>query len=265
MNRRALIVLLTVSNLAAAQAPDARPLPQFEVATIKRSAPVVDGRWTVTMGGDPGRIDYQGLPLKILLSRAFNLKDDQISGPDWLDTERFDVTAKIPPSVSRDQVPAMLQALLVERFKIAFHHDKKEMGNYALVVSKNGLKLKEVAQPAGAGRLFVRNGHVETQGSLASFADLISRLAARPVFDMTGLKASYDIHLEWTPEPGQGSLFKGFPSPPSQPSAEGANPERTGPSLFTAIQEQLGLKLESRKAPVDIVVIDQIQKVPAEN
>jgi uncharacterized protein (TIGR03435 family) len=265
MNRKPLIVLLTLSNLAAAQAPDAQALPQFEVATIRRSAPVIDGRLTVTMGGDPGRIDYQGLPLKILLSRAFNVKDDQISGPDWLDTERFDVAAKIPPSVSRDRVPAMLQALLVERFKIAFHRDKKEMGIYALVVGKSGLKLKEVAEPAGAGRLFVRNGHVETQATLSFFADLISRLVDRPVFDRTGLKASYDIFLEWTPEPGQGSLFKGFPSPPSQPGTEGANPERTGPSLFTAIQEQLGLKLESRKAPVDIVAIDQIQKVPAEN
>jgi uncharacterized protein (TIGR03435 family) len=265
MNRSALIVFLTVSNLAAAQAPDAQPLPQFEVATIKRSAPVVDGRLTVTMGGDPGRIDYQGLPLRILLSRAFNVKDDQISGPDWLDTERFDVTAKIPPSVSRDRVPAMLQALLVERFKIVSHQDKKEMGIYALVVGKNGLKLKEVAEPAGAGRLFVRNGHVEMEGTLSSLADQISRQVDRPVFDRTGLKASYDIHLEWMPEPGQGSLFKGLPSPPSQPGAEGASPERTGPSLFTAIQEQLGLKLESRKAPVDIVVIDRIQKVPAEN
>jgi uncharacterized protein (TIGR03435 family) len=253
-----MIRVAVIAFFVAAQA-----LPQFEVATIKPSAPVADGRLTAAIGGDPERIDYQGLPLRILLSRAFNVKDDQISGPDWLDTERFDVMAKIPAGVSRDKVPAMLQALFVERFKIAFHHDKKAMGIYALVVGKNGLKVKEV-EPGGAGKLFVRTGHVETQGNLAFFADLLSRMADRPVFDMTGLKANYDIHLEWTPEPGQGALFKGFPSPP--PTTEGgANPERTGPSLFTAIQEQLGLKLESRKAPVDIVVIDHIEKVPTEN
>jgi uncharacterized protein (TIGR03435 family) len=263
------MIRIAVIAFLMASSPGTQALPQVEVATIKPAAPAPDGRLTVTIGGDPGRIDYQGMPLRILLSRAFNVKDDQISGPDWLDTQRFDVTAKIPAGVSRDKVPAMLQALFVERFKIAFHHDKKEMGIYALVVGKNGLKLKEVEPPAGAGKLFVRTGHVETQGNLSSFADLISRMVDRPVFDMTGLKADYDIHLEWTPEPGQGSLFKGFPSPP--PAAEGGgnpdrgNSDRSGPSLFTAIQEQLGLKLESRKAPVDIVVIDHIAKVPTEN
>src|ERR1017187_8048682 len=94
----AAIAFLMASSL------EAQALPQFEVATIKPSAPVADGRLTVTIGGDPGRIDYQGLPLRILLSRAFNVKDDQISGPDWLDTERFDVIAKIPAGVSRDRV-----------------------------------------------------------------------------------------------------------------------------------------------------------------
>src|SRR5580693_5552131 len=101
MNRAVILVaILAVSHLAS-QTPSAKPLPQFEVATIKPSAPSPDGRWTMTVGGDPGRIDYQGWPLKILLSRAFDMKDDQISGPDWLDSERFDVIAKIPESVSR--------------------------------------------------------------------------------------------------------------------------------------------------------------------
>jgi uncharacterized protein (TIGR03435 family) len=262
------IIAVAAIALLVAASLEGQVLPQFEVATIKPSAPVADGRLTVTMGGDPGRIDYQGLPLRILLSRAFNVKDIQISGPDWLDTERFDVIGKIPSGVSRDKVPAMLQALFVERFKIAFHHDQKEMGIYALVVGKNGLKLKE-ADPSGVGQLFVRTGHVETKGSLASLADLLSRMVDRPAFDMTSLKANYDIHLEWTPEPGQGSLFKGLASPP--PAVEGSgnpdrgNSDRSGPSLFSAIQEQLGLKLESRKAPVDIVVIDHIEKTPTEN
>jgi uncharacterized protein (TIGR03435 family) len=258
MMRAVLIAIVAVSCLIW-QAPAAKPLQTFEVAIIKSSAPSPDGRVTATIGGDAGRINYEGLPLKMLLSRAFDVKDDQISGPDWLDTARFDILAKLPDGASREQVPSMLQALLVERFRISLHHDQKELAIYALVVGKNGSRLKDAA-PANAGRLLVRTGHVETQGSLASLADFLSRMTDRPVFDLTGLKGNYDIDLEWTPEPGDESMFKGFPS-----TASSSGTERAGPALFTAIEEQLGLKLEGRKVPVDIIVIDHIDKAPSQN
>ncbi len=265
------IAILVLSSLAAAQAPAAQALPQFEVATIKPSAPITEGRVRIGMGGDPGRINYQGLPMRMLLADAYAMKDYQISGPDWLDSERFDVMAKFPEGVKRDQVPAMLQALLAERFKIVSHRDKKEMGIYALVVGKNGLKLKEVEESAnGVGQIRMGMGHMETKVPLSQLADFLSRMVDRPVLDMTNTKGNYDIKLDWTPEPGQG-MMKGLPvpmhAPPGGEGGGGGGPaaDSSGPSIYTAIQEQLGLKLEPRKAPVDILVIDHIEKVPTEN
>jgi uncharacterized protein (TIGR03435 family) len=265
----AVLVLSSLSSLAGAQEPAAKALPQFEVATIKRSAPITDGRMRIAMGGDPGRINYQGLPLRMILAGAFDVKDYQISGPDWLDSERFDVMAKIPEGVSRKEVPAMLQALLAERFKMTFHHDKKEMGIYALLVAKGGVKMKEVEESAqGVGQMrMMGRGHFESKLTLGGLADFLSRWVDRPVLDMTDTKANYDIKLDWTPEPGQGDegLGRRPGGPPRGGEDGGASPETAGPSLFTAVQEQLGLKLESRKAPVDMLVIDHIEKAPTEN
>jgi uncharacterized protein (TIGR03435 family) len=253
--------ILVVSRLAAAQA-----LPQFEVATIKPSAPITGGRVQIGMGGDPGRINYQGLPMRMLLAAAFDVKDYQISGPDWLDSERFDVMAKIPEGVKREQVPAMLQALLAERFKMTFRREKKEMGVYALIVGKNGIKAKAVDGSAkGVGQIMmIGRGHVESKVTLSGFADFLSRWVDRPVLDMTETKGNFDIKLDWTPEPGQG-VMRGLPvGPPRTDGGEGGG-DSNGPSIFTALQEQLGLRLESRKAPVDIVMLDHIEKIPAAN
>ena len=266
MNRSIVVIaILVVSSLAAAQA-----LPQFEVATIKPSAPITGGRVQVAMGGDPGRINYQGLPMRMLLARAFDVKDYQISGPDWLDSERFDVMAKIPEGVKREQVPAMLQALLAERFKMTFHRDKKEIGVYALLVGKGGTKMKVIDDSAeGVGQMqMMGRGHFESKISLPGLADFLSRWVDRPVLDMTGTKGTFDIKLDWTPEPGQG-VMRGMPvAPPHVEGGEGGGPvsgDSNSPTIFTALQEQLGLKLESRKAPVDIVVLDHIDKAPTEN
>jgi uncharacterized protein (TIGR03435 family) len=269
IRRSVAIATLILSSAAAAQDPAAKVLPQFEVATIKPSAPITDGRVRIAMGGDPGRINYQGLPIKMILARAFDIKDYQISGPDWLDSERFDVMAKIPEGVSREQVPAMLQALLAERFKMTFHRDKKEMGIYALIVAKGGVKMKALEESAeGVGQMqMMGRGHFTSKLTLAGLADFLSRWVDRPVLDMTDTKANYDIKLDWTPEPGQGGMkgVGGPQGPPRGGEEGGSNPDTAGPSLFTAVQEQLGLKLESRKAPVDLLVIDHIEKTPTEN
>jgi uncharacterized protein (TIGR03435 family) len=270
MNRSIVgIAILVLSSWAAAQA-----VPQFEVATIKPSAPITGGRVQIGMGGDPGRINYQGLPMRMLLARAFDVKDYQISGPDWLDSERFDVMAKIPEGVNREQVPAMLQALLAERFKMAVHRDKKEIGVYALVAAKGGIKAKEVDEAApGVGQFqMTGRGHLETKITMEGLANFLSRWVDRPILNMTDTKANYDIKLDWTPEPGQG-MMKGLapagPPPGGPPPGEGGGGgpagDSVGPTIFTAVQEQLGLKLESRKAPVDMVVIDHMEKSPTEN
>jgi uncharacterized protein (TIGR03435 family) len=231
----------------------------------------------VNIGSDPGRINYQGLSMRTILARAFTLKEYQITGPDWLDSERFDVMAKIPEGVNRDQVPVMLQALIAERFKLTFHREKKEMGVYALVVAKGGLKMKEVDPAAkGVGQLqMMGRGHLETRLSLSGLADFLSRWVDRPILDMTQTKASYDIKLEWTPEPGQtpkgmpAGMGPGGPGPGPGPGGDGPGgagaADNPAPTIFTALQEQLGLKLEARKAPVDMVVIDHMEKAPTEN
>ena len=130
--------------------------PAFEVASIKAAAPQALGRMMVRMGGDAGRVDYANVSLKDVLARAYDVKRYQIMGPSWLDSERYDITAKVPDGVPKEQIPAMLQALLSERFKMTIHRETKEQPVYALIVSKGGPKLTksepgDVAGPGGPG------------------------------------------------------------------------------------------------------------------
>src|SRR5262245_24439362 len=141
-------VVAVLSGMVCAQSPASAP--QFEVASIKPADPQPEGRMEIRMGGDPGRVNYTNVSLKDILQRAYSVKRPQITGPSWLETDRFNITAKIPDGVANDQVPAMLQALLVERFKLTVRREKKDMPVYALVVGKNGPKL-EKAEEDGAG------------------------------------------------------------------------------------------------------------------
>jgi uncharacterized protein (TIGR03435 family) len=214
------------------------------------------------------------------------VKDFQISGPDWMNSTRFDVVAKLPANTTREQVPQMLQALLADRFKLTLHRDKKEMPVYVLVVGKNGPKLKESedqgAPPPGAGpggpgqRGMVQMGRgrlTANRSTVSGFADVLSRQMDRPVVDTTGIKGNYDITLEWTPDERQRMNFMpggGGPPPGAEEhAAPRANapdsPTSAGPTIFVAVQEQLGLKMEAKKNPVEILVIDHVEKVPTEN
>jgi uncharacterized protein (TIGR03435 family) len=266
--------------------------PAFEVASIKPAAPQTMGRMMVRMGGDAGRVDYANVSLKDVLARAYDVKRHQISGPSWLDSERYDITAKVPDGVPKEQIPAMLAALLTERFKMTVHKETKEEPIYALVVGKNGPKLKKseegdtaprtfttpeggkINAPKGGG-MMIMNGpggaHLQAnQTTLARFADMLSNMLDRPVLDMTGIEGNYDITLDVSMEdmagmkkgmgPGPGPMAGGpgggehGPAPDSAPSA----------SIFTSIQ-QLGLKLDPRKAPIEHVIVDKAEKVPTEN
>jgi uncharacterized protein (TIGR03435 family) len=123
--------------------------PAFEVASIKPAAPQAAGRMMVRMGGDAGRVDYANVSLKDVLARAYDVKRFQITGPSWLDSERYDITAKVPDGVPKEQIPAMLQALLTERFKMTIHKETKEQPVYALIVGKGGPKLTK-SEPSDA-------------------------------------------------------------------------------------------------------------------
>ena len=295
----AALVLLAGSAFAQSSGP------AFEVASIKPAAPQTPGRMMIRMGGDPGRVNYSNVSIKDVIRQAYQVKDYQISGPDWLESQRFDINAKVPDGAPKEQIPQMLQNMLAERFKLSLHREKKELPAYAMVVAKGGPKLKEsdpAAQPnfgpdgppppppaagrGGApqfppgarGMLMMRGpGHLAGKGlKMGAFSDMLSRFVDRPIVDETGLAGEYDFQLDWTPEPGEGGAFRfgppGGDGPQQHAAGEGAPPAgaappelAAAPPLQVAIQQQMGLKLDAKKLPIEILVIDHAEKAPTEN
>jgi uncharacterized protein (TIGR03435 family) len=243
-----LLLCASAVLIAAAQAP-----VEFEVATIKSAPPLPPGRTDRRMSTNGGRLNYTNVTLKDVVRQAYKVQRYQITGPDWIDTALFDIAAKIPNGASRDQVPLMLQALLADRFKLALHRETKELPMYALVVAKNGPKFKTSESESGITSNSSRtHWHVTANVSMRGFAEFLTEEAGRPVVDQTGLTGSYDLTLDWAPDNAVAT-----PDAPNDSAA--------GPSLFTALQEQLGLKLDSTKGPVEILVIDRAEKTPTEN
>lgn len=239
-------------------APDANPA--FEVATIKLSRP--DDPRLPTIQTQPRRLLTWNKSVMNLITYAFSMNPAEIlNGPDWLDT-KYDIVAQPngEGQPSQQQWQIMLQKFLAERFKLSYHRDKKEASIYVLTVAKNGPKLlaastgdpkgpPNLAMPA-LGRFRARNA------TMLDFAGELQGNLNRPVVDQTGISGRYDFGLNWTPDDDQRTRITGFPVPPR------GNEEV--PDLFTAIQEQLGLKLESAKGPIELLVIDHIEK-PSEN
>ena len=235
-------------------AADANPV--FEVATIKPSTPeegfsILIGR----RGAGANSLSTTNTSLSDLIKFAYDLHLRQITGgPAWFETEKYDVTGKpdLEGIPSLAQLRMMVQKLLADRFHLTFHRDKKELSAYAITVAKTGVKVtKDEDDPNGLplfGGSGVRGLHVRN-ATLAEFASwLQAETLDRPVVDQTGLaSARYDFILKWTPDASQGLA---------------ADPDAP-PDLFTAFQEQLGLKLESTKAPVDVLVIDRVDKPSA--
>jgi uncharacterized protein (TIGR03435 family) len=193
------------------------------------------------------------------------VSEAQIAGPDWIKSRdvRFDIVAKTGGDVSRDQALLMMRSLLDERLKLSLHHEPREMSFLGLVVAKNGLKLAPAKMgtppsqipPQIAGRL------LHPQMPMAMLATLLSRFERQIVIDMTGLTGPFSIDLQWTPD----SLRNRVSQDGAAPLVNGQPVNVDGPSLPTALQEQLGLRLESRKGPVDVLVVDHAEKVPADN
>jgi uncharacterized protein (TIGR03435 family) len=258
----------------------AAPAKAFEVASIKSAPPPTDGRLMVRMGGDPGRLDYTNVSLKDVIRVAFKVRPDQISGPDWLTSERYIISAKYPAGATKDDVPAMLQALLADRFKLTYHKDSKVLAMYALVQGKGGPKLTP-AETSGNMRMMMgpKGRHMTGKATMPQLADMLSNMSDRPVIDMTELKGSFEIDLEFTsdfspegmrmgmqgPPPGGGGGPGPGPGGPGGGEARQHDESADAPTLFTAVQEKLGLKMEPRKGPVDLYVIDHIEKVATEN
>jgi uncharacterized protein (TIGR03435 family) len=237
-----------------AQTPAGAPAV-FEVASIKlNKSGARGGRFSTETSG----IVATNMPLRTFIKAAYGVQDYQLSGgPGWLDSERYDIAAKSEGAVLDDKLLLMLRALLEDRFKLTLHREKKELPGYALVIGKSGLKVHEVEHEGKSWTRFGRgslNGH---EVSMPALADALSGRLGRPVVDSTGIKGFFDVNLEWTPDQSQ-------PRGPKESVEPLPADDGDGPTIFTALQEQLGLKLEPRKGPVEILVIDRIEK-PSEN
>jgi len=273
--------------------------PQFEVATIK---PNKSGDGRVMMQVQPGgRLTATNVTLKLLIRNAYQLQDFQIvGGPNWMADDHFDIIAKAesdglgdPFQAERRGEPSrgqlMMRQLLAERFKLVVHNEDREMPIYALVLNradgKLGPQIKvsdvDCAQMMGRGRgrgpggpppgppppgqpmpcgIRIAPGNMVVGGStLAQFANSIGMFVGRIVVDKTGLAGNYDFNLTWTPD----NMPQRPPGAP-EPLINGNPIDPNGPSIFTAVQEQLGLKLDSQKGPVSVLVIDRAER-PTEN
>jgi uncharacterized protein (TIGR03435 family) len=208
------------------------------------------------------------VPVRFLITFAYDLRRHQLTGgPDWLDSARFDIVAKPERPVpdgpeGNDLLRRMMQALLAERFGLVIHRETKEMPVYVLVLAKNGPKLTSAASGSRGPSIRMGRGQLQAQKAKAQMlANLLSNQLGRNVIDRTGLTDDYDFKLEWTPDisqppdPGEKGFGEGPEKAPTDPG---------GPSLFSAVQEQLGLKLEPQKGSVETVVIDRVEK-PTEN
>ena len=235
--------------------------PKFEVATIKPSKPDTPGKMLRVQGR---RFKTLNTTLNELISFAYGVQSKQVIGaPAWADTDKFDLDAEPDGegAPSDKQWKSMLQKLLVERFKLTFHHDKRELSVYVLSVAKTGQKMtKSEGDPNGLpGLWFQQLGDLNVRNAnMTDFVGLMqSAVLDRPVLDQTGITGRWDFTLKWTPDDSQ---FAGFGAR-IPPPADAAN---APPNLYTAIQEQVGLKLEATKAPADVMVIDHVEK-PSDN
>ncbi len=249
----------------------------FEVAAIKPADPDTHGGSIQFMPG--GGLKVTGIPLRGMITFAYDVRDFQVSGgPGWMGTERFDVMARPDDAAAvdgqvdfdkmnddqrktmRDQITERLRALLADRFQLLVHKETKDQPIYALVVSKNGPKLQETKETGNQQSMMTNRGRSQAHAvPVALLAQVLSGITGRPVIDKTGLTAKYDFVLEWTPDAGADARAQGFGDGVTEPA-----PAPGGPTIFTALQEQLGLKLEAQKGPVQNIVIDRAEK-PSEN
>jgi uncharacterized protein (TIGR03435 family) len=269
----------------AAQTPDSQVVDSqvvFEVAAVRHGPP---GDYSAGGSGGPGtrdptRYSVENYPMSSLLGIAYGINQfNQLSGPGWLDDERFTITAKVPEGATKEQLKLMMRNLLIERFKLAAHFEKKELAGYQLVVAKGGPKLAaspgdpsqndDPAKPTAPFKLtYDKEGYPElppgrnysmamakdrarwrfADEPMENFAEKLTSQIHQPIVNATGLTGKYDFVISW-------SLAATLPNAPTD----------SGPNIFAALQEQLGLKLESKKVTVDMVVIDHIDKIPSDN
>lgn len=256
--------------------------PRFEVASIKPAAPDAKGMYIRNAPG--GRVNVTNMTLKELVVMAYRIQPFQIAGgPSWFDSAHFDMSAKAEENAKPGEMPLMLQALLADRFQLVLQKDTKEMPVYALVLARKdgklGPKLTEKkeggcetfdpakppapVEPGAPRRRYCGNMMMSPRSlngvgiPVSNMVPMLARMLGRTVIDKTGLTAKYDISMEWAPDDAQLAAM-GPDAPRPAPS------DTPGPSIYTALQEQLGLKLESQKGPVEVFTVVKAEK-PSEN
>jgi uncharacterized protein (TIGR03435 family) len=266
LRRCATVGCLLLAGGAFAQ----EPRPSFEVASVKAAAPLGPfertgpGSTPATGPGtaDPSRFRFRRVPLAVIIGKAYGLRGYQISGPSWLagtgaGASLYDVEAKIPTGASADDVNPMLQGLLEERFNLKFHRETREVAGWELVVGKSGFKLKESSlTPEAAfrsGKMMMGGpipggNRVRGAGNIAGLVFMLERwLDGTPVIDKTGLSGNYEFDFEFAPTTNPGQQ------------------EVTLPSLWTALQQDVGLQLVRQKLQIEVMAIDHVDKAPTEN
>ena len=250
-----MVALVFAGASAFGQGQSAESRPAFEVASIRANP---SGGWQYTIRPTPGGFTASNMPLAFLIQWAYRLVDYQLVGaPSWA-ADRYDVTAK-PGGASDPERRVMMQNLLADRFQLKVHKETPEQTEYALTVAKDGTKLKapfEASCPADisrgpnpCGRLsWSRSELAGRRVGMQALVFVLAQALGHKVVDETGLQALFDMSLRWTPEAAAGRPL----------------PEDAPPSIFTALQEQMGLKLKARKGTTEVVVVDRLEK-PSEN
>ena len=227
--------------------------PVFEVASIKPSDPK---GFSAPLDVKPKSFEAAGMSLAVLIQWAYDVREFQVTGgPDWLKSTRFDVRAKAENSTSEGQMRQMLQALLADRCHLQLHLETKEFSVYALTIARNGPKL-QTTKEISRSNIQIRSGTLSGFGApMATLAQALTVLMERPVLDKTGVEGKYDFRLDYDPTTVY-SREAALGNPPA--------PVPGASSIFTALQEQLGLRLDSQTSPLEILVIDELEK-PSEN
>jgi uncharacterized protein (TIGR03435 family) len=283
------ILLFAALSLASAQTA---PVSQFEVATIRPSGTQREGQVNVGLHMDGAQVRIAYFTLKDYIAMAYRIRISQVFGPDWISSDRFDIAATIPEGHKPAEFREMLQTLLAERFQLKFHKEQREFSAYALVLGKHPLKLKPVppdedkgnaSEPlevTGGGSVagvnvdlghgsswsFAPNRFEAKKLNMEVFASNLERFADRPIVDKTGLKGQYDFAFDINPEDYQPMLIRsavaaGVSLPPQALRLLDGS---SSASLSDAL-EQIGLRLEPRKEPLDVMVVDSANKTPSEN
>jgi uncharacterized protein (TIGR03435 family) len=254
-------VRLFALSCAPAFSQSQMPGPSFEAADVKANK---SGDARMAVDFQPGgRFTARNVPMKILIALAYGVRPEAVqAGPAWIESERYDVVAKASQSAKPEELRRMVQSLLAERFKLAAHTDRKPMPAFALLTAKSGPKMQagedaplaeqRCAPSDGApGQKHVMCRHMTMAVWAATLQEIATRDIEFPVVDQTGLIGSFDFKLDWTP-----AVRNGAAAPDDAPA---------GPTLFDAVETQLGLKLERKTLPLPIIVVDGVERMPIEN